>query len=123
MNHRRLEIVHHDRPGYTAEGMKSVLETSQKRLRILSPDRFAIGFSGKREHDAKNMRTLHPAVRLFDGCPLTEINLDLVTRLTFHSAKRQGSRSSQPTHQSLDAVVTALKAVLCLEILVNPLNG
>src|SRR5262245_34020141 len=117
-----FQVVEHQHLRHAAEVMKGILQTAQKLLAGLTPDRLAVAFARVTEDDAKDVRAPPAAVRLTDGRAAAEIHLGLFARSTLHAPKWQRLVVVQTAHKATHAVILAGEAVLARQVLVDALR-
>src|SRR5262249_8107642 len=107
---------------HAAEVMKGILQTAQKLLAGLTPDRLAVAFTRVTEDDAKDVRAPPAAVRLTDGRAAAEIHLGLFAHCTLHAPKWQRLVVVQTAQGGAHAVILAGEAVLARQVLIDALR-
>lgn len=120
LDHRRFQVVRHDRRRHSAEGVERVLQATDHRLRVLPPDHFAVAFTRVREHGAEQMRSATAAVGDHPGA-LPKIELQLRARLALHPPARQLNRQPQPRDEQFDRTVATDEAMFA-QILMDALG-
>ncbi len=122
LQHRRLEIVDHDRPRHATEVTKRTLDRSDERLGILPQHRLRVALARVTQHHAQHMcATLSTLDRDRRSAP--EVHLHLGAGLALHASERIRRRASprrdEPTHR----VAAEVDAVLIAQVGVDAHGG
>ncbi len=84
-----FQIVNHQPLGDSAKIMKRVLDRSDEVVGGLAPDHFAVSFAGMTQDHSQHPRATFSSLSGDDWCAGSKVNLSFLTRINFHSPKRQ----------------------------------
>jgi hypothetical protein len=119
----RFEVVQDKPPRYSTEVTKGVFDAPKKVVGCLAIDGLAIGLARVRQHDAEDVSSAALAVGRDDWSTGTEVDLCLVSRLTFKMPEGKLVYGLQAADKATDGIVAALEAVFGSEILVDALGA
>jgi len=115
-------IIRDDRARHAPEVPEGVLQALEELVGPFTPDRLAVGLARMAQHDPKDVGATPAPLDIEDGRPGPEVHLGLVPRQALQAAEGKRQGLPEVPDESLDAVVTAGKAVIGHQILVDPLG-
>ena len=124
LQHRRLQVVDHDRSRHPAEVFEGVLKALQKAVGRLMENRLAVAFARVRQHHPQHVRPPAFPIRADHRCAGAEVDLCLVPRSALHPSEGDRQRRPLLPQQASHAVVAHAPGLwkLGLQVLVNPLR-
>ena len=120
---RRFEVVQVHQQRRPAKAAHGILQTTQKRLRVLPQHRLAIGLARVAQHHAKHPTAPRLAGSNFNRRAQAEIHLHLLSRLTFHPPDPPGLARLELLHIALHRLVGTGKAAFPAQILIDALGA
>lgn len=119
-----LQIVDHQSGRDATERMERVLDRSQERLRVLTPNHLAVGLARAGEDDAKQVRSSPIRGAWLDRQrALAKVDLGLLAGQRLESPKRKWGRGMKHPDKSFNALIPPFEVLLRTKVLPDPLRG